>query len=113
MTIFNYLQETPVRPLYCKSKGNHNGPEEDSGYLLTGISFGDMVTHIGDHAVFSRLQSTQNNWISDVVQERKRPLADYDLETDRTMKSGGFAEGGVSLIVLHFSIFSLDFICPF
>ena len=88
-----------MRPLFCKSKNNANGPEEDSGYLLSGISFGDMGSYIGDSAVFSRLQNPQNYWISNVLEL----LKDYDFETDRTLDSSGSTKR-ICLTAIHFLV---------
>ena len=100
-----FLQETPVRPLFCKSK--HNEPGEDPEYLLTGISFGDMGSHIKDRAVFSRLKILQYNWISNVVQERKGFYEDFDRR--------GFSGSNkrTCLIAIYFSFINLLISCHF
>ena len=100
-----FLQETPVRPLFCKSK--HNEPGEDPEYLLTGISFGDMGSHIEDRSVFSRLKIFQYNWISNVIQERKGL---YD-EFDRIGFSGSTKR--TCLIAIYFSFINLLISCHF
>ena len=101
----SFLQETPVRPLFCKSK--HNEPGEDSEYLLTGISFGDMGSDIGDRAVFSRLKIVQYNWISNVIQERKGLYEDFD----RIGFSGSTKR--VCLTAIYFSFMNLLVSCHF
>ena len=85
-----------MRPLFCKIKNVDNGPEEDSGYLLSGISFGDMGSYIGDSSVFSRLLNVQNKWISNVVQQRT-------FETDRTLDSSGSTKI-ICLTAIHFLV---------
>ena len=94
-----------MRPLFCKSKLNE--PGEDSEYLLTGISFGVMGSHIKDRAVFSRLKSLQYNWISNVIQERKGL---YD-EFDRIGFSGSTKR--TCLIAIYFSFINLLISCHF